>query len=261
MRCSLLFAKLALLVAGVFLSASPAAAALIVNGDFSTNGGRGQVDVNTTIASWTGGGREGQFGANVPPVFLFNRTAGNSSTGDAFMGTISFWVDPTPTAPTEWFVALDGSEGWDGSIEQSVSGLTIGTSYTLTFNWAATQQTGYYGPTSQYMQVTFGDTTATTPTVQVASQSWTGWQSASMSFTASSTQQVLKFLAVGTPSLPPWMLLSSVDLTTGNPPPPPPPGTVPEPASMAAWLLIGSCLGGCWGVRKAQARRRAAQAS
>lgn len=68
------------------------------------------------------------------------------------------------------------------------------------------------------------------PGTAVASRGFRPWEDASMTFTASSTTQVLSFLATGPIGLPPFSLLDGVSLTQVTP--------VPEPASVAL-LLAG----------------------
>jgi hypothetical protein len=47
-----------------------------------------------------------------------------------------------------------------------------------------------------------------------------GWYNGSNTFTATSTTQTLRFLAVGTPGVPPWLLLDNVQLTKNEVPGP-----------------------------------------
>ena len=64
-----------------------------------------------------------------------------------------------------------------------------------------------------------------TETVTTASHGYTPWHTATMTFIATSSQQVLSFLAEGSPNgEPPTLLLDNVSLKASN---------VPEPASMA----------------------------
>jgi hypothetical protein len=213
------------------------ASADLQNGDFATNGGAGQLTVNTTLANWTGGGREGTFGSQTtPPVFVF--TPGTTTqlqttgvTGDAFMGNVRFW-SATAAPGGGVIVAADGDHDWRGSISQNVSGLTVGGTYSLAFNWAGAQQFGFDGATTEAWQVTFGSSTLSTPTVSTPSHGFVGWQTAEMTFTATSASELLTFTADGTPGgLPPWLLLNGVTLT---------PSPAPEPSSA---ILFGVGVG------------------
>jgi hypothetical protein len=130
-------------------------------------------------------------------------------------------------------VAADGDPVFAGGIQQTVSGLTVGDTYTLTFDWAGAQQTGFAGNTTEKWQVTFGLQTQSTATNSLNSNSFNGWNSAgagNMTFTATSSSQLLTFLAVGSPSgEPPWLLLNNLDLEDATNITP----TVPEPGTFA----------------------------
>lgn len=236
----------------LLLLATREARAQLINGDFSssTPSGSGQLTVGGyTLTGWTGGGKEGLFGSpTTPPVFVFPSTGGGV-TGDGFMGTVSFYGNPTSPNGLR-FVGADGDPDWAGSIQQTVGGLTVGASYSLDFNWAGAQQTGYSGATTEQWQVTFGSDTQSTATVNTPSQTFVGWQTASLNFTPTSTSQVLKFLAVGTPGgQPPWLLLNDVRLTSV--------AAVPE----ASPLLMSTILAGLGLVGGLRARLRKAKKS
>lgn len=235
----------ALAAVALFFSTSDARAQLVLNGDFSNPGTPGQLTVNTSLANWTGIGKEGNFGSpTTPPVFVFP-TTGGSVAGSAFMGSVSFFGNPQGPSGQR-FVAADGDPDWAGGIQQTINGLTPGDSYDLNFNWAGAQQTGFSGDTTQKWQVTFGSQTQSTATVNTPSQSFVGWQSATLNFTATSSSQLLTFLAVGTPGgQPPWLLLNNVQMT-------PQLAVIPEPSSIAIATFVGLCFIGN-GIR---ARRR-----
>lgn len=221
-----------------FLAPRSARADLIQNGDFSSPGTSGQLTVNTTLTDWTGGGKEGGFGSQTtPPVFVFPATGG-SVTGDAFMGSVSYYGNPMSPDGGR-FIGADGDPAWAGSISQTVNGLTVGDTYTLTFNWAGAQQTGFSGDTTEKWQVSFGSATQNTATVSTPSQTFVGWQSATMTFTATSASQVLQFLAMGSPSgQPPWLLLDGVSMTDTSL------AAVPEPSTLALAGISGLALVG-----------------
>ena len=128
------------------------------------------------------------------------------------------------------FVGADGAY-IVGSIAQTVTGLTVGQGYRLTFSWAAGQQFGFDGATTESWGVTFGSQSYNTVTVATPAHGFTPWRQDSLVFTASATSQVLSFLATGTPSgVPPFSLLDGVSLYAA-----------PEPATWALMLvgLIG----------------------
>jgi len=176
----------------------------------------------------------------------------------------------TVPAGTNFFQA-DGNPEFENTIFQTVSGLTVGTTYTLQFQQAAGQQQGFTGDTTEQWKVFLGDggigvdcstnpctVTGTTgdeehdsPLMSTASQRNTNWQSVTLSFTATATSEVLTFRAWGdngsTTNLPPTVFLEGVNT----------PVTVPEPASLAlfgAAAFLG--VGASWlrrGKRSAQA--------
>ena len=90
--------------------------------------------------------------------------------------------------------------------------------------------------------VGFGGATQNTSSLSIADSGFSGWKTASMTFTASNVSQALSFLAQGSsPGAPPFLLLDGVSLTAA----------VPEPAT---W---GMMLGGLGLVGLLARRRRA----
>ena len=142
----------------------------------------------------------------------------------------------SPASPTGGkFVALDGDVNARGALTQMINGLTIGRTYTLSFDWAAGQYADRSGATTEKLQVQLGSDSFTTTTLNTPNHGFLGWYSVTHTFTASSTSELLSFLSIGTPSgMPPVALLDSVSLQ----------GPVPEPASWAMFIagfgLIGA---------------------
>lgn len=129
------------------------------------------------------------------------------------------------------YVAVDPSYlvGSPYSISQTINGLTVGQKYTLGFDWAAAQQLFFNGPTTEGWDVSLGGVHQLTPTFHLANHGFSGWMHESFTFTATSSSEVLGFLATGGPSAsqPPFSLLDNVSLTGG----------VPEPATWALMLM------------------------
>lgn len=142
--------------------------------------------------------------------------------------------------------------GLDGAFEvgaasTTITGMTVGDSYTLSFDYAGIQQHGFTGPTTETVKVTIGGTTyPKEPVLDDATHGFTGWNHETISFTATAASEALSFLAIGTPNgLPPFTLVSGISV--------PVPDAVPEPATWTIMLLGVGMVGGL-------ARRRRAMA-
>ncbi len=100
--------------------------------------------------------------------------------------------------------------------------MEIGSDYTLTFEYAHAQEANVNGDTHQHWEVAFGSESFVTPEVFLPSHAFRGWYTATTQFTATSTSEVLSFLAYGTNGLPPYLLLDGVSLTKNAVPGPVP---------------------------------------
>lgn len=152
-------------------------------------------------------------------------------------------TDPIPASPDGGnFVAEDGDPLLNTSFSQSVSGLTVGDTYLLSFYQAASQQIGLSGATTEQWQVSFGSQTQDSALMDNPSESFTPWNLQTLSFTADATTDVLTFLAVGTPAgEPPVVLLDGVSLIAS-----------PEPTCFA---LAGLGVLGVFAVRRRRQNR------
>lgn len=129
-------------------------------------------------------------------------------------------ADPGQTvlSPTGsgWFLQMDGDPQYAARLEQTVAGLTVGQAYILTFYQAAgsLNDPQFSGATTDQFTVTFGSDTQVAPMMSLADQqSVIPWSKQTMTFTATSTSQVLSFLNVGTPAgQPPVALLSGISV-------------------------------------------------
>jgi hypothetical protein len=140
----------------------------------------------------------------------------------------------------------------NGPITQELHDLTPGQTYRLDFYWAAAQQYGYDGATTQGWTICFGtckfsfasapdgtgsfvnsQVSSTTP-VNNADHGFVPWQFESMTFTAKASDQTLALLAYGSPiGQPPFALIDGLTLQP-----------VPEPSTWAmtviGFAIIGS---------------------
>jgi hypothetical protein len=168
------------------------------------------------------------------------------------------------------FYQADGNPQYESTIFQTVTGLTAGTTYSLQFQQAAGQQTGFSGMTTEQWKVFLGtgnigvNCTAnpcvpTVPTgnleedstlMNTPSEMNVNWSSVTLDFTPTAAElsggsAILTFLAWGdngsTTNLPPTVFLEGVNTTP----------VVPEPATLS---LLGAGLLGLGGI---MLRRRA----
>lgn len=228
---------------------------LVTNGDFELNGGLGQIDVNPAISyatGWTSGD---------PPDttayafnFIVNEDADNlgfpSENTLSANTNIYVWGPGTPVhkggaqnngftgSPNGgYFLGMDGGYA-TAAMSQMINGLDTTKTYTLSFEYAFGQFTDQYEGNTQSISVTFGSSSATTPTYTLPERGFSGWQNFSQTFSPTSTSQLLSFLAVGPYGLPPFAFLDNVRLEEPNGPPPPNP--VPEPATLSL-AALGAC--------------------
>lgn len=153
-------------------------------------------------------------------------------------------ADPNDSQDHGYFLALD-SVYQVSPIDISIA-TTIGQTYSVSFDWAGTQQPGYTGPTTDFLTVVLGGSPAqVTGSVTVPTGGFTGcpvttWCDVTDTFTATTTgTETLSFLAGGTPTgtgqEPAMTLLDNISVSQTTTPP------VPEPNSLA--LLSSGLLG------------------
>ena len=241
----LLIASAALV--GAIAAASPASAVtnFVTNGDFGVNAGNGQVGFNTSATGWSvANPNSPNYGSY---VFLYNRNAApigptnlSGTTADETgslgqFGTVKLWgpddgsVNGLTATPTGAFIASTPTFD-NGPISQTVTGLTPGAKYLLSFNWAAGQQLGYDGTTTEGWKVTLGGgASQSTPIITLPDKGFSGWTTQSFEFTADGASDQLTFLAIdapGTADQQGFALLNGVTLVAAP---------TPEPG---AWSLM-----------------------
>jgi len=213
---------------------------LVQNGGFEqTTNGNGQIDYNTSLSNWSAPGGYG---------FVFG--AGTADTSGAW----SWFQGPNDIPLTLWganngganalaasanggnFIAVDGAY-FVVPIQQAVN-LIVGQNYTLSFEWAAAQQWGFTGDTTEKWVVNVGGNTFETAAYANGSHGSSGWMQETFSFTAKASDGLLSFLAAGTPTgHPPFSLLDGVSLfAVDGPDKDTPAANVAEPASLLTML-------------------------
>lgn len=226
-------------------AATPAAAVIdpshqfVVNGGFEqTTNGVGELAYNTNAVGWTSMATtngSGDLGYN----FIFNpATASTTGVQNQYNQTMTLWgpgnganngLSASPTGGN--FLAADGAYN-EGAITQTISGLIVGQTYSLSFNWAGAQQQSFDGATTEswYYGLYNEGFNNQTAVINDASHGFTGWQTQTFNFVASQATDTLYFLAKGTPNgQPPFSLLDSVSLTGAFV------SAAPDPAT---WLLL-----------------------
>jgi hypothetical protein len=217
-------------IALVLGASGPARADVVTNGGFESNGGNGQLGYNTSATGWSISGGYS---------FLFAPGTADTTGASGQYGALSLWgpgngsANGLPaTSPAGGYFLAQDSDFQQAAISQTINGLTAGQQYQLGFYSAGAQQFGFSGLSTDQWQVSLGAQTQTTGVVNVASQGFSGWTYQTMNFTATSSSEVLSFLALGSPSgVPPFALLDGVSLNA-----------VPEPSCWIAGLGM-LCLG------------------
>jgi hypothetical protein len=235
---------------------------------------------NLNFLQYTGSAPKNSFNA-VDPVGwtggsgLIFITAPGTSTSDPTTACgptyLSTWGCPSDLAIAGGYneVEADGNPAFESGFNYLVTGLTPGTTYTLTFYQAASQQgplsgafsgdtteqwivslgtaglttcngCGPFDPTFGSNQSTYSNadpnaSIAATPLMHTPSHGMTDWNFVSVNLTADATSDLLSFLAWGddgtTANLPPMVFLAGVNSQAGLN------GSVPEPGTL---LLFGA---------------------
>jgi hypothetical protein len=199
-------------------------------------------------------------------------TATETGSGSNSYAVHGPFADPPPGGN---FIQMDGNPTFENSFNQVINGLTVGTTYTLSFWQAAGQQNTYSGATTEQWKVFLAAeggsfsvncgvatcTTSTTGPIQeddstlmnTPSEGVHGWELENMSFLATATTETLSFLAWGdngnVTNLPPTVFLAGVNS----------PSLIPEPSTWAM-MIMGFFGMAFLGRRKLLAMRAAATA-
>jgi hypothetical protein len=241
------------LFATAAFGAGAAHANLITNGGFeaTTNGTNKQLAAGTsttasnrsTLVGWNSGtGTDGGYN------FVLNGSILNTSASVISLRSTTSASGKTDTTN----VFASDALYYPGVLSQMVNGLAVGSLYTLTFDYALGQQTGYSGVNlNNYWEVNLGGAVQDTTKLSIADGGFSGWQTATMTFMATSANELLSFLALSSsPGAPPFLLLDNVALNAAAT------VSVPEPSTCA--LLLGGFGALGWIARR---RKRAAPAA
>jgi hypothetical protein len=225
---------------------------------------------NLNFLDYTGAAPKDYF-TNVKPVgwtggtgLIFIDAPGTADNG-SYLSVYKPFPANSPAGGN--FVEADGNPSFESGFNQTITGLTPGQTYTLSFYQAASQQLGFatglptterwivslgtaglslkgggptdptYGPTDIYYSTDASADIVASSLMTTPSAGVTSWQYVSVNLTADSTTDLLSFLAWGdngsTINLPPIVFLSGVNSTKVS--------STPEPASM---FSLGIALAG-----------------
>ena len=239
---------------GLVTPASAVPVNIVSNGGFeTTTNGTGELVVDSSNVQQTSGiyttSATGWYAnystANAGNPFLFivaPNTADSPGFGNHWDNKLSQVWGPN-NGSANGFASVSPSGGnfliADGdyhatAINQNLSGLVKGSTYSLTFNWAAAQWYSNTGATTEQYQVSLGGQTKSTTIFSLPSKGFSGWMSQVFTFTYDGSSSVLSFLAVGTPQgAPPMLMLDGVTLYD-----------IPEPAAWTSLLAGIACVAG-----------------
>lgn len=217
---------------------------LVTNGGFgvTSNGADKMAYLQTTPTGWSLAAIDQnnvQWG--IAGSYSFVMTSPTATANAPLGGAFSMVAGDVSPDGGNLFAATSqvGSSGRQ-QLSQTISGLTVGNVYTLSFYEGLGQRSGYTGTASGFWDVTFGSQTYTSPTVNNLSGGFSGWTQRSTTFTAASASQSLMFVFTGSPSGSfPVGVLDGVSLVAGAPSSGPS-ASVPDigPASFASALAL-----------------------
>ena len=236
---------------------------------------------NLNFTAYTGSAPKGKF-TDVKPTgwtggtgLIYIDSVAHPGTEDHGLDGLPTYANPTGSVPGN-YVEADGNPTFESGFNYTVTGLTTGQTYTLSFYQGASSQSGFpfaagcgcttnqwivslgteglsvstsggpndpvFGPTGTYWNDDAGASVVASPLMTVIGASAVGWNYVSVDLKADAPDQLLSFLAWGdngsSVNLPPIAFLAGV-----NSPPGLGSGT-PEPATWAMMLMGFAGIGG-----------------
>jgi hypothetical protein len=252
-------------VIGLLVASSDARAGsnLVVNGNFSTGSNGmantiGEVGQNTTLQAWY------LNGANPAAVDVANQNYDSSGVPIPTPSGTVYGMVWGPglnggTGPQNGFTGPPGGGKFHAadadyevaSVNQNISGLTVGQKYALSFEWAGAQAYPYQGTFNEWWNVSFGGSSQSTTAyyndfLPNVGEGFSGWSTVTFYFTATSAMQTLTFTPEWSnvlSGMPPVLLLDNVQLSS-----------VPEPSSVILAIAgTGFVVGVSW-IRRRKAK-------
>jgi hypothetical protein len=242
-----IFFTLPVALGGLAFGAEEVSAAnLVQNGGFeiSTNTQSTFLDqFDTSVTGWTNNGIDVLYCTAAAGATCDNTSV--IANGYALAGPANGNDNGLTSSPKGGaYMAFDSDPSLHGSFTQTIAGLAVGDTYTLSFYMGGAQEINVGGATTTSITATLGNESFTTPVIDTPAQGFSPWNLYSTTFTYTGGGDVLSFLATGGPGgAPPYALLDGVSLTSA-----------PEPST---WLLI---LAGFAGLGLAARARRKSKA-
>ena len=119
--------------------AGPVLTPIILNGSFEDTGSTASsfsINNPTILPSWTAVGASG---SKILNCLVFAGANNNLCGSVAFGGGLQFWINPGPSPDGGNYVAIDGGANYAVPFTQTVTGLTPGQGYAISFYQAAAQ--------------------------------------------------------------------------------------------------------------------------
>jgi hypothetical protein len=224
---------------------------LVTDGTFTDATGvagnepNGQIGNFTTVVGWTASGGNNAGVGDIGYTFLYQPGTAYTSGAYGSAGEVYLWgpggnggsVNNGLDAPVPGggnFVTGSGIYLVPSTLSQTITGLTVGDTYDVSFYYAGAQQCGWTGPTTNGWTVSLGGQTENSPALDTPSEGFTGWQLDTMAFAATNSTESLSFTAFGfppSPDLEETSLLADVSLTQD-----------PTPDAASTALLLGFSL-------------------